>query len=78
MSEPTLKPCPFCSGKAIAMPPTLSKRDLGSDPKARPGRFYSVVFCATPDCYAEMAGPDHDDSCRVVIAAWNRRAEPQE
>lgn len=71
-----LKPCPFCGGEAWALPPTLNKSQLETSPKDCPGRFYSVVWCS--DCGAELAGADFDADCSEAVAAWNRRADPQE
>ncbi|MDE2104449.1 MAG: Lar family restriction alleviation protein, partial [Patescibacteria group bacterium] len=68
-----LKPCPFCGSAAIVRP----EEEEGCG-------FY--VCCSSPDCfccigegYDRSAMPEHSFAAREdAIAAWNRRAPPDE
>jgi len=66
----TLKPCPFCNGRAVA-----STRGNGFGY----GESYVLAFVKCVECGAEIsaggyAEQENDKRIIEVITAWNRRA----
>lgn len=68
--KPDLLPCPFCGAAPETFPPTLTKRDIGTDPKTVHGRFYSTIRCR---CGASIDGPNFDHDMTNAALLWNRR-----
>jgi len=69
MTEPELKPCPFCGGnKTMVFPPNCTERG----PYNRGDNAQPVVRCMT--CFAEAMGKAWDDGMASAIAAWNTRS----
>lgn len=68
-----LLPCPFCGGTTIHVSPPTCKRTDKYDPA---DRGFPIVHCGL--CGAEANGKNWDESCAIAIAAWNRRAQPQQ
>lgn len=65
MSEPKLKPCPFCSGKADI-------EILEDDP------VYFMIFCTNDDCSASACFGFKSENRKSAIEAWNRRTNGNE
>lgn len=66
MSEITLKPCPFCGGKA-----SFGNRTYSNDP----GKIYYFVHCMNWLCHAHVDGIENGyDSQEAAARAWNCRA----
>lgn len=61
MSEPNLKPCPFCGGKAMMLP-------------IESNRTYSMVKCLTCGAESGMVKISAEySSDEIAVEKWNRR-----
>lgn len=67
MSNDKLKPCPFCGGDAFEYKPTAKK----GDDYVEWTRFYPIAMCDS--CNANIAGVDHDWTCKTAVVKWNTR-----
>lgn len=83
MTEQTLKPCPFCGGKAALKEDRDTtalaiQRFFVTCDQLVPGRLpRRKCFAAMGENYDRDGMPDHMySSADQAIAAWNARAEP--
>ena len=68
MRKLDLKPCPFCGSVNLIVRTPSAK---ATDAPAKGGVFYPTVYCL--ECFCEMSGHDHDQSCLSAITKWNKR-----
>ena len=62
----TLKPCPFCGGKATLIEGYWSSGSW----------YWPDVVCNDRKCGASKQAVDHDFCKKEAIASWNTRVQP--